>query len=628
MKMSRFIVPLWLAAELSAPALAAEGYQAPIYDSREEVPQESRWRLDHIYSTPQAWEEDLQRMEPLLEQIGACQGSVMASPQDLLKVIELEEQLDLMLGKIYCYAVMGSHEDTAAEEPKARADRATVLAVRASEATAFIAPEILAAPEGAVETFLDQEPRLKPYEVMLRRLLIRRPHVLPAREEALLAAMGEIASAPDQAFSMLTDADMTFPDIADSQGNRFPLTQESYGRYITSPDRALRQAAFEGIHRTFASFGNTLAATYSASVKADVTFARLRNYGSALEAALTGDEIPTEVYTGLVETVNNHLPALADYVALKKEVLAVESMEPWDLYAPLSQEPQRTYSYDQAKELVLAALAPLGEEYLSVMSRGLNEEGWVDVYENKGKRSGAYSWGTYGVHPYILLNYGGTFRDVSTLAHEGGHAMHSWYSQENQPQTYADYVIFVAEVASTVNESLLTEYLLAHTEDRQERIFLLSQQLELIRQTIYRQTLFAEFELTAHQMAQEGQPLTPQVLSGLWSELNRRYYGPEVGGNADLAAEWSRIPHFYRDFYVYQYATSLAAALAITDRILTEGEEAREAYFSLLKGGSSKDPISLLKDAGVDMSTPEPVDRALKVFARKTQELKALIESQ
>lgn len=624
MKLTLLIAPICLAAGLSAGVETS--YAAPLYKNRDEVPSEARWRLEDIYADPEAWESDFKSIAGLTDDVAAMKGHVMDSPQSLLKTIQLDEKLSAVLGKLETYAIMRSHEDTAAEGPKARADRVKALSVKASEATAFIVPEILAADENKIKDAVAEEPGLKLYKLMLSRIVRQKAHTLSAPQEAILAAMGELAGSPSNSFSMLTDADMRFPDIVDEKGNKVTLTQESYGRYVTSPVRSVRQAAFEGIHKTFAKYANTLGAIYSASVKSDVTFARLRHYKSAVDAALFSNEIPDNVYNGLVDTVNANLTALHDYVALKKSILGVDHMEPWDMYAPMTKDNQRTYSYEDAKSLVFKALEPLGAEYIKAMKAGIDGGGWVDVYENRGKHSGAYSWGAWGTHPYMLLNYSGTYRDVSTLAHEGGHSMHTYFSHKNQPQAYADYTIFVAEVASTVNENLLVEYLLRHTNDKAEKIFLLSEQLELIRTTIYRQTLFAEFELRVHQMAAKGEPLTPQTFNNIWAELNKRYYGEEVGANKDMPVEWSRIPHFYNAFYVYQYATSLSAAIAISDKILTEGESARQAYFTLLKGGSSKDPISLLKGAGVDMSTPEPVNRALKVFARKIQELKALLE--
>ncbi|MBP5211253.1 MAG: oligoendopeptidase F [Pyramidobacter sp.] len=611
--------------QIAHAALVSDaGYEAPLYSSRADVPEAARWRLEDIYVSVGDWEADAKKAAALTEELAACKGHVMDSAASLWKAIDLDDRLSFVMGKLYSYAVMRSHEDTAAEAPKALASRATQLSVKAGEAGAFITPEILAADEAKIGEFIAAEPKLELFRLMFDRILRRKKHVLSSGEEAVMAAMGELAGAPDEAFSMLTDADMDFGTITDESGTKVPLTQEGYGRYISSPVRAVRQAAFEGIHRTFAKFRNTLGATYSASVKKDCTFARLRRYGSALEASLESNEIPVSVYGGLIDAVNVALPALHEYVALKKKALGVEHMEPYDLYAPFAAEMKRVFSYETAQKLVLEAVAPLGDEYVSLMKKAFAEQ-WIDVYENRGKRSGAYSWGCWGVHPYMLLNYGGTYRDVSTLAHEGGHSIHTWLSNESQPQVYASYALFVAEVASTVNELLLVEYLLKNTDSREEKVFLLNQQLELIRQTIYRQTLFAEFERDTHAMAERGEPLTPEGMNRMWSELNARYYGAEVGANVDLAAEWSRIPHFYSAFYVYQYATSLSAAVAIVDRILSGGEAEREAYLTLLRGGCSADPITLLKGAGVDMSGPEPVERALAVFARKTKELAALL---
>ena len=607
-----------------AALVSDAGYEAPLYAARADVPEESTWRLEDIYGSPDLWEADAKLAAALTEELAACKGHVMDSAASLWKAIELDDRLSFVMGKLYSYAVMRSHEDTAAEGPKALAARATQLSVKAGEAGAFLTPEILAADESKIDEYIRQEPKLELYRLMFDRILRQKKHVLSAAEEAVLAAMGELAGSPDEAFSMLTDADMEFGTIKDESGAEVPLTQEGYGRYISSPVRSVRKAAFDGIHTTFTRFRNTLAATYSASVKKDATFARLRRYGSSLEASLESNEIPVSVYGGLIDAVNAALPALHEYVALKKKALGVEHMEPYDLYAPFAKELKRTFSYETAQKLVLDAVAPLGEEYAALMKKAFDER-WIDVYENRGKRSGAYSWGCYGVHPYMLLNYGGTYRDVSTLAHEGGHSIHTWLSNSSQPQVYASYALFVAEVASTVNELLLVEHLLKNTDSREEKIFLLNQQLELIRQTIYRQTLFAEFERDVHEMAERGEPLTPECMNRLWTELNTRYYGPEVGANEPLAAEWSRIPHFYSAFYVYQYATSLSAAVAIVDRILKGGPAERDAYLTLLRGGCSADPITLLGGAGVDMSTPEPVERALSVFARKTKELEALL---
>ena len=600
-----------------------EGYSARLYASRAEIPEDAKWRLEDIYPTTEAWDADAVVAEELTAKLAARKGHVMDGAASLLETIKLDEELGFVLGKLYCYAHMRSHEDTTAEAPKARASQATQLSVKAAEGSAFITPEILAGAD-EIDAFIAEEPKLEVYRLMLKRIVREKEHVLSAEQEAVMAAMGELAGAPDEIFSMLTDADFDFGEITDENGEKKRLTQESYGRYVRSQDRRVRREAFEGLHGVFAKFSNALAAIYGASVKKDVTFARLRKYASSLEESLFCNEIPVSVYDGLVTAVNENIPALREYVAMKKKALGVDRIEPYDLYAPIAKEMDRNYSYESAKELVLEALAPLGADYCALMKKAFDER-WIDVYENKGKRSGAYSWGCYGVHPYMLLNYAGTFRDVSTLAHEGGHSMHTCLSHENQPQAYADYTLFVAEVASTVNETLLIEHFLSRSTDRDEKIFLLNEQVELIRQTIYRQTLFAEFERDVHAMAERGEALTPEAMNGLWIELNTRYYGDEIGSNKALTAEWSRIPHFYSAFYVYQYSTSLSAAIALADGILNGGEAEREAYLGLLKGGSSTDPISLLRGAGVDMSTPEPVERALAVFARKVKELEALL---
>ncbi|EEX49202.1 oligoendopeptidase F [Jonquetella anthropi] len=595
---------------------------APAFDRRSDVPQEFCWRLEDLFAAPADWEKAAARVEELSKELAARRGRVMESSRSLLETLKLEEEMDGLLARVYQYAHCRSHEDMSDPKGKDLSQKATALAVRAAEATSFLEPEMLAAPREQVERWLD-EPELSVYRLSFLRLWRAESHVLPSEQEAILAAMGEVAGGPEEIFSQLTDADLTFPSVQDEEGRTAALTQESYGRYIQSPSRSVRQAAFTGLHGTFAKYGNALAAAYGSHVKSDRVFARLRRYKSPLEAALFDSEVPVTVYRGLIDAVHRGLPALAGYVSLKKRLLGVEPIRMWDLYAPVEGTLAREWSFDQAVSLVEEALAPLGPEYGAALHTALTDR-WIDRYENKGKRSGAYSWGSWGCHPFMLLNYGGTFRDVSTLAHEAGHSMHSWFSQKSQPQVYSDYVIFVAEVASTVNETLLCEHMLARTSDPSEQVFLLSNQLEAMRQTIYRQALFAEFEERAHDADAAGQALTPELLGSIWTELNTAYYGAEVGSTEGLSVEWSRIPHFYGSFYVYQYATGMAAAVALADRILHDPHGA-EDYFTLLRGGCSADPVTLLRRAGVDMER-DAVDRALAVFAEKTDQLARLTD--
>lgn len=591
---------------------------------RAEVPAEDTWDLTSIYPTKADWEADLERIRGIAAEINQLQGTLGEGPGKLLEALTLEERLGELIEKAYAYAALEKDQDTANAEAQAAADRATVLSVQVSTDLAFLEPEILGLPEGTVERYLEEEPRLGKYRHALEDMLRQREHVLDAATEQLLASAGEVMMAPSTVYGMLNDADMRYGTITNEEGEEVTLTKANYQRFIESRDRRVRKDAFEAMHAAYQKQRNTIAATYAASVKKDVFLAKTRNYESALDASLDPKNIPVAVYDALVETVNRRLPLLHRYIALRKRVLGLDKLGAYDLYVPIVPEVEVEYSYPEAVNTVLEGLGPLGADYVEDLGTGLNRR-WVDIYENQGKRSGAYSFGVYGVHPYILLNWSSQLRDVFTLAHEAGHAMHSYYTSQTQPYVYGHYTIFVAEVASTVNEIILTDALREKTTDEKLQMYLINHALEDFRGTLYRQTMFAEFERWAHEQVEAGEALTADALSNQYAELARRYYGPDVEVDDYVAIEWARIPHFYRAYYVFQYSTGISAAAALAKQILEEGEPARERYRRFLSGGSSNYSLELLKDAGVDMTTPQPVDQALDVFEAWLDELEGLM---
>ena len=494
------------------------------------------------------------------------------------------------------------------------------LWVSLSSASSWFTSELLSLSEQEMEGFYSQEPELELYRRCLDVIFSRREHVLSPAEEKLLAAAGDMANQPDNIFSLLNDADLTFPDAHDAKGAAHPVTHGSYIPLMMSADRTLRESAYESLYSSYRQFRNTFAATLGAQNKQLKFFAEARRYESALEAALSANEVPTQVYTNLIETVHNNMDAMYKYVALRKELLDVDELHFSDLYVPIVDDVELTFTYEEACDIILEALRPMGENYLALVRRGLSER-WIDVYETPGKRSGAYSAGGYGMHPVILLNFQGKLDDVFTLIHEMGHSIHTYLSCANQPVCYSDYVIFVAEVASTCNEALLTRYLLDHAKNERERAYFLNHFLEQFRATLYRQTMFAEFELKVAELTAQGAGITADALCGIYKELNAQYFGDGIALDENIALEWARIPHFYYRFYVYQYATGFAAAIALSQRILDLGEQGREDYLGFLKGGSSKPPIDLLRGAGVDMLSPEPVEDALKLFDEMVDEM-------
>ncbi len=590
------------------------------YSSREEIEEQYRWDLSSMFENDEAFLEALSAARALPEQIASYQGKISRSATDLLAYLRLDDQIDVTLSRLVNYAERKSDEDTRDSHYQDLSSQVMTLWVALSSASSWFTSELLTIDEAAMESFYTQEPDLELYRRALDVVFRMKDHILSPAEEKLLASAGDMANQASNVFSLLNDADITFDDAHDSQGDPHPVTHGSFVPLMMSTDRTLRESAYESLYAAYRQFRNTFAATLGAQNKQLKFFADARHYDSALEAALSGNEVPVEVYTNLIDAVHQDLGALHKYVALRKELLDLDELRFSDLYVPVIDEGDFKFTYDEACEIILEALKPLGEDYCALVRKGLSER-WVDVYETPGKRSGAYSAGAFGMHPVILMNFQGTFDDVFTLIHEMGHSIHTYLSCENQPSCYSDYVIFVAEVASTCNEALLTRYFLDHAKNDQERAYYLNHFLEQFRATLYRQTMFAEFELKVSELTAQGVGITADALCDIYRDLNTEYYGNAITIDDNIALEWARIPHFYYHFYVYQYATGFAAAIALSQRILNEGASAREDYLNFLKGGSSKPPIELLRGAGVDMMSTEPITHALAQFDSMIDEL-------
>jgi len=594
------------------------------FTRRSEIPPAYTWNLESIYPGDDDWEREAQSLQRRLPELEALKGTLAQGGQALLTVLRKRDELFEELGRLAAYAHMRRDEDTTKSKYQGMADRATQLLVRATTAAAYIEPEILALPQTTLDRFLREVPGLELYRHQLDDLNRKRPHVRSAEIEAVLAAAGEIAVAPGTIFTMIENADLSLPMIKNEASEEVQLTQGNYLVFIRSADRRVRKEAFEGLHGTFLKQRNTIATTLASQVKADSFYTQQRGYATSRERALADYDIPTSVYDNLVETVGEHIPLLDRYLKLRKRVLQLDQLHMYDLYVPIVQEAQNEISYEQARETVVAALAPLGENYISTLRQGFQQR-WIDVYETPGKTSGAYSSGAYGTQPFILLNFHGNRDGMYTLAHELGHSMHSFYTRAHQPYQYGDYTLFVAEVASTLNEGLMTEYLLKTTADRALRLAILNHSLENFRGTLFRQTMFAEFEQRIHALAEKGEPLTAASLSATYRALNEKYYGAEVTIDDLIDIEWARIPHFYYNFYVYQYATGISAASALVQQILHEGKPAVERYLKFLRSGSSVYSIELLRKAGVDMTSPEPVRQALSLFESHLAQMEELI---
>ena len=591
--------------------------------SREEIPEEDKWAIEDLYATDADWEEDLKTVAEDQEYLASFAGK-LSDPRKLYDYLHRSEQLNTKADRLGNYCMRKADEDTRNATYQAMQGKFMSVFVALGAATSFDTPEIMAISDEDMDRFYASCPELERYRRYLTNLRRLKDHTLSAAEERLLAAAGEMADTPDTIYGAFADADLTFPDAVDSKGEKHPLTQGTFVPLEESTDRVLRQSAYENLYDSFAGFKNTAAATLNAQNKQLKFFAEARNYPNAFERSLDRTNVPTSVYLNLIEAVHNNLDKMHRYVRLRKKLLGVDQLHFYDIYTPLVADADRKIPYTQAKQTIYEALHPLGEDYRAILKEGF-ENRWIDVYQNAGKRSGAYSAGAQ-VHPFVLMNYSGTLDSQFTLAHEMGHAIHSYLSNKHQNPVDADYVIFVAEVASTCNEALLMEHLLSQTTDKRERAYLINHFLDQFKGTIYRQTMFAEFELNIGRMVAEGQTLTADVLCAEYKRLNELYYGPDMAVDDRIAMEWARIPHFYYNYYVFQYATGYSAAIALSRRILAEGERAVKDYLNFLSGGCSRSPIDLLKGAGVDMTSPEPVNRALELFGRLLDEMEALME--
>lgn len=590
------------------------------YESREEIDSKYKWDLSSMFPSDEAFEAGLEELKAYCPKLLAFKGKISTSAQALLEFLQLEDQMNLLLYKIINYAERKSDEDTRVAKYQAYVANATSAYTQVGEATSWFAAELLAIPAESVEKFYAEVPALEFYRRKLNKILNQREHTLSAEEEALLARAEELAVQPTNIFSMFDDADLTFDDAVDSEGKTHKLTSGSFVPLLMDADRVLRESAFKQLYNRFGEFRNTSAAILTSQVKNLQFFSSSRKYASSLEAALAENEIPVEVYNNLIDAVHQNFPAFYKYVDLRKRVMDLDELHFWDVYTPLVDDVDMKFTYEEACDLIVKALAPMGEEYVGLVKKGL-ESRWVDVYETPGKRSGAYSAGGKGMNPVMLLNFQGGLDDVYTLIHEMGHSLHTYFSSHNQEITYSDYSIFVAEVASTCNEALLSHYLLEHETDPVRHAYILNHFLEGFRGTIYRQCMFAEFERDISQMNADGVALNAEVLSERYGKLCAEYFGPGIELDEEIKLEWSRIPHFYYNFYVYQYCIGFSAAIALSQRILSEGEPAVKDYIGYLSGGYSKTPIELLRGAGVDMATPDPVNAALKYFGELVDQL-------
>lgn len=578
---------------------------------RSETAPEARWKLEDLFESQAAWDKEYAEAKALIKKIADYQGK-LADAAQLKACFELEDELSLHVERLYVYANMKHHEDTAEPVYQALSDKSKKLSVETGESLSFITPEVLSLTDEQLDAYIKDESLAK-FRHTLEEMRRQKAHVLSKNEEALLAQVGNVSSAPGTIFGMLNNADLKFPKVKNEQGEEVELTHGRYIQFLESKNRDVRRDAFKAMYDTYGKLKNTLASTLNANVTKNIFYSKARKHESALDMSLYGDNIPKEVYTNLIDTIHKHLPLMHRYMDLRKKLLGLDELHMYDLFAPLVEEFKMEIPYEEAKKTVSESLKPLGDDYLKVLQEGF-EGGWIDVYENEGKRSGAYSWGAYGTHPYVLLNHNDNLNSMFTLTHEMGHALHSYYSDTTQNYRDAQYTIFLAEVASTLNEALLMDYLLGKSTDPKEKMYLLTYYADQFRTTVFRQTMFAEFEKIVHERSEQGESLTPQELSKIYYDLNVQYYGPNMVVDQDIEMEWARIPHFYNSFYVYKYATGFSAATSFSKQILEEGAPAVERYLGFLKSGGSDFSINILKKAGVDMSTPEPIEQAMSVF--------------
>lgn len=588
---------------------------------RSETAAEHRWKLEDLFANQSSWDQEYAKAKELIKKADQFQGK-LNDPAQLKACFELEDELSLHVERLYVYANMRHHEDTAEPGNQALSDKSKKLSVETGEALSFITPEVLSLSDSELDAMINNESLAK-YRHSLEEMRRQKAHILSKNEEALMAQVGNISSAPGTIFGMLNNADLKFPKVKNEAGEEVELSHGRYIQFLESKNRDVRREAFKAMYDTYGKLKNTMASTLNANINKNVFYAKARKYDSVLGMSLYGDNIPKEVYTNLIDTIHKHLPLMHRYMELRKRLLGLDELHMYDLFAPLVDEFDMEISFEDAKKTIRESLKPLGEDYLNVLQDGF-DQGWIDVYENEGKRSGAYSWGAYGTHPYVLLNHKDNLNSMFTLTHEMGHALHSYYSDTTQNYRDAQYTIFLAEVASTLNEALLMDYLLGKSTDPKEKMYLLTYYADQFRTTVFRQTMFAEFEKIVHERTEAGESLTPQELSKIYYDLNKLYYGPGMVVDQDIEMEWARIPHFYTSFYVYKYATGFSAATSFSKQILDEGAPAVDRYLGFLKSGGSDFSINILKKAGVDMSSPEPIEQAMSVFEELIAQMEQL----
>lgn len=586
---------------------------------RSTIEEKYKWKIDKMYSSKEEIEKDISKVKNLIQEVKEYKGKLSESKENLYKVLNISENASRIVQNLYVYTHMKQHEDTRINDNQGRATKTEMLSTDLGVATSYIVPEILAIEENKLSEYLKDE-KLSFYTKYIKDILRDKPHTLSEREEEILAATSELSTIPENVYDMLAYADMEFPEIEDEEGNKVKLSHSNYSLFIKSKNSRVRKDAFEGEFSTYEKYKNTFASTLYGGIKSEIFYAKTRKYNSAIEASLFSDDVSLDVYNNLISAIDKSIPNLNKYVELKKKFLGLNEIHMYDLYVPLTDKFDMDIPYDKAQDIILEALKPLGEEYLKVIKSAF-DEGWIDVYDNEGKKGGAYSWGSYDSHPYILMSYKNDLNSLFTLVHELGHSVHSHYSRTSQPFLYSDYKIFVAEVASTLNELLLINYLLENSKSKDETIYLLNYYLEQFRTTVHRQTMFAEFEKIVHQRVESGEPLTADEFTNIYYKLNEKYYGKSAIVDKQIGIEWARIPHFYSNFYVYKYATGFSAASALSKQILSEGSTAVDRYINFLKSGGSEYPLEQLKSAGVDMTKKESIEEALNVFAELVNKL-------
>ncbi len=586
---------------------------------RSKIEEKFKWQIEKMYENKEAVEKDIQQVKDLISKTKEYKGKLGDSWENLYEALNVSEKVSQILQNLYVYTHMKQHEDTRINENQALATKTDMLSTELSMATSYLVPELLSIEDEKLKEFLKNE-KLDFYKKHIEDILREKPHTLNEREEEILAATSDLSGIAENVYEMLSFADLEFPEIEDEQGNKVKLTQSNYSLFLKSKNQKVRKEAFDATYLVYGKYKNTFASTLYGGIKSEIFYAKIRKYESALQSSLFQDDISVDVYNNLISAVDENLDSLNKYINLRKKFLGLDELHMYDLYVPLTDKFDMKITYQEAQEIILKALSPLGDEYLSLIKRAFDER-WIDVYENEGKQGGAYSWGSYDSNPYILMNYNDDLNSLFTLIHELGHSMHSYYSKHNQPYIYSSYKIFVAEVASTLNELLLINYLLENSKSKEEKIYLLNYYLEQFRTTVYRQTMFGEFEKLTHESVEAGEPLTAQEFTSIYYKLNEKYYGKSTIVDEEIGLEWARIPHFYSNFYVYKYATGFSAASALSIQILEEGQPAVDRYTTFLKSGGSDYPLNQLRLAGIDMEKKESIDEVLKTFSNLVDEL-------